>query len=185
MGPTHGLVGFSTATVAGTAAGLGFRELAVMVAAASWCSRTPDRREYVGVRVPWHRRRWLWRRRVFRHRGPTHWPETWLGLSMVAVLLAVVFGAGWWAALPWAAGFSIGYGMHLVADAMTRDGLEVWSLGHEYVWGEWRRRDVHLLPERFRPYTGGRAEAWLARLGLVAVAGFVWVSYSPMLIAGV
>jgi hypothetical protein len=193
MGPTHVLAGSGVAFAGGTLLGVHGDELLTVVLAAGMCSRTPDRREWVGFKVPWRtdgkwRMRWVTRprflrpRRVFRHRGPTHWPETWLGLSLMAALLAVALGGAGvvWAA---AAGFIVGYGMHLVADALTHDGLEVWSLARERTSdGQWRPRSVHLLPGRLRPRTGWAAEVWLHRVGLAGLTVFA-VTHLPMLLA--
>jgi hypothetical protein len=186
MGPTHTLLGSSTAILAGTVVGAEPKHVGAMAVIAWLWSKTPDTREYVGIKIPRRshgRWRWLWlyRRRVFRHRGPTHWPELWVaGTLVVGSLLAVLYGT---AGVLFAVGASIGYGMHLLGDACTLSGLEVRSLGRDR-FGE--VREVHVAPVRLRLRTQNRGpELWLRRLLFVGMGAFVWFTQSPAVLAAV
>lgn len=82
---------------------------------------------------------------LFEHRGATH--RWWMGVLLVALLGVALL----WASVPFAvwitAGLAVGFGMHLVADGMTRSGLP----------GRGGRR-VHFLPRWLRPRTGQVSE---------------------------
>jgi inner membrane protein len=88
------------------------------------------------------------------HRGLTH---TALALALVSVLA--------WAAAPGPLAMAIaaGYGSHLIADMLTRQGLPVlWPLSS---------RSLHLVPGPLRIRTGSFGETLMFALLLVALWG--------------
>jgi inner membrane protein len=73
---------------------------------------------------------------LFGHRGFTHWPIVVLALSLLSCFLESV----------WLLFFSVGYGLHLLADFSTKQGLQVLApLSFQF---------YHWSPLR----TGGRGE---------------------------
>ena len=103
---------------------------AVLVAAAVATAMLPDRMEGA----------------VFKHRGATH--RWWMAVLVVAALgvAAAVIDVTAPYAVWLAGGVALGFGMHLVADGMTRSGLP------------WRDGRLHLLPRWLRPRTGKVSE---------------------------
>lgn len=166
---THQLVGVTCALGASRALGLEAVEIAAMGTAAVCGSWLPDV-DRVGARV--HRRSRLERRSllvgalglvgrlplvavavVARHRGVTH------SLSACALLGAVAVLFGSWLPPPGlllAAGLVVGYSAHVLADACTPAGVQLWA--------PFSRRRVWLAPRRVRVRTGSLRE------GLVAMA---------------
>lgn len=102
--------------------------------------------------------RWLNRR--YGHRGALHSLRGWgavAALTLPLSFLGLTQGVGlalWW-------GLTLGYGSHLVGDAMTRSGIPLLYPD---------RRRVHLLPKRLLLVTGSPAEdGVLALLALSAL----------------
>lgn len=86
-----------------------------------------------------------------KHRGITH---SLLALALVGAL-ALRFP-------PWGLALALGYSSHLIADAVTIEGIPLL-----YPWG----RMFHLLPPHTRLKTGGLVESFI-RVG--TVLGVVW-----------
>lgn len=145
-GPTHVLLGTSTAFAAAEAAHLGATGHALLVGGAFLTSKLPD----ADMNLP-----------GIRHRGPTH---TLIALALVGVLVAVAASLlvpEMAAAI--AAGALVGYGAHLLADACTPHGVPLFAPLYA--------PDVHLLPRRCRIRTGSGAESLL---GLVVIGLLAW-----------
>lgn len=71
---------------------------------------------------------------LFGHRGGTH------SLIATTAFLMLAAGLSWFNPVIgwWAAGFGIGYGVHLICDSMTRSGIPLWwPLSQERVGLRW------------------------------------------------
>lgn len=133
---------------------------------------------------------------VLPHRGPTHrvwmvlvvgaaafaavilgwpWLMEWIWTHMHAALPTifpahapwVVRNLAWVLAVILGSGVMVGYGMHLVADSMTRAGLRVGG------------KQVHLLPRLLRIRTGSVGERVFQLLVLLAVGLYVYLAWWP------
>ena len=86
------------------------------------------------------------------HRGPLH---SLPGLAVFGLLVALPLALTWGGV--YSAAALLGYGSHLVLDAMTRHGVPLLpARGKDGRWG-FRHRS-HLLPPRLRFVTGSAAE---------------------------
>jgi membrane-bound metal-dependent hydrolase YbcI (DUF457 family) len=159
MGPTHKLVGGSTAFVATTAAGMPMTVVVGAVICATVASPMPDHAEKV-----FH----------LRHRRLTHRPSVQLAFFAVWGLAGVVLVpqfAGLIVVM--AASLTVGCVMHSVADSMTveKDGIQLlWPLS---------RRGYHLLPWSLRVWVGTKSRSekvfvviWCAFVLIYAYARF-------------
>lgn len=103
----------------------------------------------------------------------THRHETHSAVSIPAVGGLAFAVTAWWLPIGWAAAFSsavaLGWAVHIGQDAMTHQGVVLW-------W-PWRRRRVHLLPERLRFSTNGLAEKVLRVIMWLTFVGFLLVRY--------
>lgn len=90
---------------------------------------------------------------VLGHRGPCHWP-IW-GLAMT--------GAGWYYGITWLVWLGVGFGLHLLGDIITVQGIPAF--------GPLSSKKVSLFPMR----VGGLIESGLglALCGVVMWCGFV------------
>lgn len=94
---------------------------------------------------------------IFRHRGFTHS----LAALALVTLVAMHYGGLYGVAL------ALGYATHLLADMLTRSGVQLfWPLA----------RPVHALPRRFRLTTGGDAEESIGLALLIALLVVFWFS---------
>lgn len=170
---THELLGVTLSLAASRALELDELASLPLVAGAVYGSWLPDA-DRLGSRV--HRRTRLERRSLLvaaagtlarlpllafallaRHRGVSHSLLACASLAALATTSAVVaLGAGLTAAL---AGLALGYAAHVMADACTPAGVELWR--------PFSRRCVRLLPVTARIPTGSLRE------GLVAVGAAV------------
>lgn len=150
-GPTHELVGVSTAVATAQVLHVDMVMATGLVGAAYVSSRLPDRLEG-----------------LLPHRTVTHW-----GVTAVALTTAIGVGlgatAGLVVALVVAGGFAIGYGMHLVADMCTPHGLAVAM--------PFSRRKCWLLPRALRIRTGSTSEGFFAFLVAAALAAYMAMTY--------
>lgn len=164
---THELLGVSCALAASRALELDALSGAAVVAASVCGSWLPDA-DQLGARV--HRRSRLERRSlligaagalarlpllafalVARHRGISHWLLVCAALAALTVAAAVWLGP----ALALAGmGLTLGYTAHVLADACTPSGVELWR--------PFSPRRVHLLPASARIATGSAYEALVA-----------------------
>src|SRR4051812_37589724 len=139
MGPTHALVGGSTAFVATSALGLPWEYVGVATVCSAATSSLPDDAE-----------KWL----RLPHRKTTHRPAVqiaFFGLLAVAASLAVPTFAT--LAVLLAAPLTLGCVMHSCADAMTveRHGIQLlWPIS---------RRGYHLLPRFMRVWVGSKSRS--------------------------
>jgi len=86
------------------------------------------------------------------HRGPLH---SLPGLAAFGLACALPLARQWGG--EYGAAVLLGYGSHLLLDAMTRHGVPLWpARGRDGRWG--LRRRQHLLPRRLRFVTGSSAE---------------------------
>lgn len=111
---------------------------------------------------------------VIPHRGPTHRPELILGWAVVAALCVQTWPL--WGLL--GVGVALGYTLHLLADALTLDGIP-FPLSFR------KRKRLHLLPDGIRFEVGDPPEyvfAFFVALGMVALmyaqAGIIERTYS-------
>lgn len=150
-GPTHELLGVSVAAAGAQAAQVPALQAAGLIATAYLASRLPDRLE---VLVP--------------HRSVTHWALTAAALTAaVAVGLGIALGPV--VALVAGAGFAVGYGGHIAADACTPHGVP--ALAPFYP------RPVWLLPRALRVRTGSWREGLLALTVTLGLAFYLAASY--------
>lgn len=179
-GPTHEMTGVCAAFGVSRALSLGVLPTGGLMVVAYKTSRGPD--ELEGGILP--------------HRGPTHrawmvlivgvaaagavivgwpWLMEWVWTHMHAALPAVftahapwpVLNFAWILAALIAGGVMVGYGMHLVADTMTRSGLQAGG------------KRVHLLPKPLRIRTGGASERAFQLLLLLLVMLYVYLAWWP------
>lgn len=94
--------------------------------------------------------------KIVGHRGLTHWAITWLCLTALLLIPAIVFGPY----VPYlqsppllALAFSLAYASHLASDMMTKSGLKVLS--------PFSDKTYHLLPKRWTITTGSFTESVL------------------------
>jgi membrane-bound metal-dependent hydrolase YbcI (DUF457 family) len=168
MGPTHALIGGSSAFVATTAAGLPFEYVIPASVLAFASSSLPDLDQ-----------KWPLKRLV-RHRTVTHYPALQLIFFAAVVAIVAVLApdmAVMAAAL--AAPMLFACVMHSVADAMTID-----KQGIQLLWPI-SRRGYHLLPWKMRIWVGSKLRSeplswrfwrgWKLRSEQVFVA--IWVGF--------
>jgi membrane-bound metal-dependent hydrolase YbcI (DUF457 family) len=173
---THELLGVSCALATSRALELDALPGAAVVAASVCGSWLPDA-DQLGSRV--HRRSRLERRSllvgaagalarlpllafamVARHRGISHCPLACAALAALTAAAAVTLGPAFTLA---AIGLTLGYTAHVLADACTPAGVELWR--------PFSSRRVHLLPAPARIPTGSAREALVAAgAGALALA---------------
>ena len=106
---------------------------------------------------------------LLSHRGASHSLVLWALLTMLGMYIA---GPAGLAPLAWAA--SLGYGLHLAADSLTKAGVPwLWPL---------RRQSFGFPPVRaLRIHTGGLAENLLVACAVVAAIAAALNASSPLL----
>lgn len=168
MGPTHRLVGGSSAFIASTGVGLPIPVVAASVVLAAATSSLPDDLER-GIK--------LGRRRVLKlaHRRVTHRPFV-QALAAAALFYALVFFCGPEFTLPIGVGAaSLLYAclVHSLLDGMTVD-----PDGVQYFW-PLSRRGYHVLPRFMRVWVGNKSRSekvfiavWVTGVLIYAYARF-------------
>jgi membrane-bound metal-dependent hydrolase YbcI (DUF457 family) len=170
---THEAIALSLALIAGRAAHAEAIETAGLAVASLYGARLPDA-DQLGSRI--HRRSLTERRHplvsvaggllrlplvafavTVSHRGIAHSLLAGFVVSVLAGLLLAPLGAT--AATTVASGMALGYGSHLVADACTPSGVQLWAL----------------LPRGLRIRTGSLRETAVMALPLAAIVALVAV----------
>ena len=106
---------------------------------------------------------------LLSHRGASHSLLLWALLTVLGLYLAVPAGL---APLVWAA--SLGYGLHLGADSLTKAGVP-------WLWPLWRQ-PIGFPPVRaLRIHTGGLVEHLLVACAVVAAIAAALGASSPLL----